>query len=457
MRGRSRLVRGVAGVMAGVVGLLMTSPALGAGPELSSEARGVLEREIEKARAARTTRGRTVAVWEMKTAGYPEIKNEFVTEFAVAKPDKVWVKGKDISVWGDGQTLTVRSESLKQYIQVPFPPLDRLRETIDQLSGGQMKTFPGEAVLRPSPSDYPLEETIKNIRAYSEVKKGENDGKAGLWVMGTGFDEKAAPGTPEFPVERFVSDHDGMTALLKQDWTVMYNAIARKKYEEDKRDDPAAEEPRAIEKARWTTTYQREMNVELGDSTFAFTPAPGDVKVAQFIFKRPGLVEQMSMLGKPVPDFTGWDLDGNQVNLRQFKGKVLVMDFWATWCGPCVQGMPSMQAIYDKYKDKGLHLMGVNRDAKGKTDKVKAFLSRKGFTMPQMDDSLGEAAELFKAMSIPCVVFVDKEGVVQDIEVGYLPGKEKETEAKIVKLLAGEALHTPEELAALLKQIGAAK
>jgi thiol-disulfide isomerase/thioredoxin len=414
----------------------------------------VLEREIEIARKASSTSGKTVAVWEMKTAGYPEFKNEFVTEFKVAKPDKLWVKGRDISVWGDGQTLTVRSESLKQYIQVPFPPVDRLRETIDQLSGGQMKTFPGEALLRPDPKDYPMEETIKSIRAYREVKPGEYEGKSGVWVIGTGFDEKSAAGTPDYPVERFISDADKMTAVVKQDWTEMYNAISQKKYEEDKKDDPSAEAPRAIEKAKWTTTHQREMNAEISASAFVFSPAAGDVKVTEFIFKRPGLTEQVAMVGKMVPDIKGKDLDGNDVSLRQFKGKVLVMDFWATWCGPCVQGMPSMQAIHEKYKDKGLVLMGVNRDAKGKTEKVKAFLGRKGFTMPQMDDSGGAAADVFQAMSIPCVVFVDKEGIVQEIEVGYVPGKEKETEAKIVKLLAGEALRTADELEAMKKQVG---
>lgn len=73
--------------------------------------------------------------------------------------------------------------------------------------------------------------------------------------------------------------------------------------------------------------------------------------------------------------------------------------------------------------------------------------------MPQFDDSGSVAADVFEALSIPCVVFIDREGIVQEIDVGYLPGKEKQTEALIVKLLKGEAVRTPEELEQFRRQV----
>lgn len=435
-------------------GLALARAGLGADtPSIVPEARELLEREQEIVRSAERIHGRIVSTWDMKVENFPGHVNEFVVEFAVAKADKLYVKAKDISVWGDGKTLTVRSENLKQYIQRAQPPAEKLRETIEELSGGAMKTYPGEALLRSGPGEYPLEETLKSVRAFTGVRRGECDGQAGVWIVGTGFDEKNEAGTPDYPVERFISDKDNLTSQMKQDWTDMYNAIAKKKYEEDSKDDPTTEPARVIERARWLTTYTREINPVLPAETFTFKAMDGDTQVQEFVFRRPGLETQVRLLGRPVADIRGKDLDGEPVNLRDLKGKVVVLDFWATWCGPCVQGLPSMQAIYDKYKDQGLVLMGMNRDAKGKTAKVKSFLARKHITMPQFDDSGSVAADVFEALSIPCVVFIDREGIVQEIDVGYLPGKEKQTEALIVKLLKGEAVRTPEELEQFRRQV----
>jgi thiol-disulfide isomerase/thioredoxin len=131
-----------------------------------------------------------------------------------------------------------------------------------------------------------------------------------------------------------------------------------------------------------------------------------------------------------------------------------MLDFWATWCGPCCASLPSMQMIKEKYADKPFVLVGMNREHAGDERKVKPFLARRNLTIQQFNDVEGKAAEaFFTTMSIPCVVIIDAAGNVADIENGYLPGKEKELMAKLEKLFAGKPVHTEEQIRALNEQM----
>lgn len=425
--------------------------------ELSPKARELFEREVAAHRRAQSAHGKIASLWEVKLKDLPPYSSETVTEFAVQRPAMLRIKTKDITAISDGVTLTLRSESLGQYLQRPCPKVSELGALIKDLSAGSVRNIPMESLLRPDPLEFPLEMTMSSMRRYDSAQPGESEGVKGVWVTGKGFDERSEQGTPDFDVKRFVEGESGMTTLLIQDLTSVYNATAQKKHQEDLRDDPDAPQPREYEKAAWTVRFTRELDAPLPPDTFTFTPSKTDRKVESFIFKRPGLVEQVSMIGKPLPSFSAVDLDGARVDLAAMKGKVIVLDFWATWCGPCVQGLPSMQAIEQKYKDRGLVMLGVNRDASGKTGKVKEFLKRKGITIPQIDDAKASIADTFFVKSIPCVVFVDRSGIVQEIDVGYLPGKETQTAEIIEKLLEGKPLRTQQQLQELREQVGAEK
>ena len=70
----------------------------------------------------------------------------------------------------------------------------------------------------------------------------------------------------------------------------------------------------------------------------------------------------LAMIGKPVPDFTATDLDGNPISLQDYRGKVVLLDFWAVWCGPCIAEMPNVKRVYNSYKDEGFDIIGISLD-----------------------------------------------------------------------------------------------
>jgi peroxiredoxin len=124
-------------------------------------------------------------------------------------------------------------------------------------------------------------------------------------------------------------------------------------------------------------------------------------------------------IGEPAPDWTLTTYSGEDISLTDLKGKVVVMDFWATWCGPCVESIPKLQALYEKYKDRNLAILGITYLEKG--DPV-AFMKKRDVTYPILPgDSIAKA---YRA-SLPMVYVLDPEGRVVDIFNGYF-GKESD-------------------------------
>ena len=141
---------------------------------------------------------------------------------------------------------------------------------------------------------------------------------------------------------------------------------------------------------------------------------------------------QHALIEKPAPDFTLRDLKGNQVSLSDFRGQPVVLNFWATWCSPCRVEIPHLEALYTKYKDQGLVVLGMNTE----TDymKVKRFAeSRISYTVV-LDG--GTQAQGYDVSGIPCTYYIDGEGIVQHRSVGFAPGDEVQIEEKIKQLLA---------------------
>ena len=106
--------------------------------------------------------------------------------------------------------------------------------------------------------------------------------------------------------------------------------------------------------------------------------------------------------------------------MKGLKGKVVVIDFWATWCGPCVAELPTMKKLYAEYKDKGVEFIGVSLDNKvGGLDKLKAFVTKEGIAWPQYfqgDGSDSKFSVSWGINSIPTVFLVDQEGKLFSVE-----------------------------------------
>ena len=123
-------------------------------------------------------------------------------------------------------------------------------------------------------------------------------------------------------------------------------------------------------------------------------------------------------VGTPVEDFQLVDLNGKTQSLSQYRGKVVLLNFWATWCKPCTTEMPAMQASFDKLRDKGFVVLAVNEledDAK-----VRDHIKQYGHTFPVLMDRDNKVANQFGVFGLPVSVFIDPQGRVQEYIKGGL-------------------------------------
>ncbi len=117
------------------------------------------------------------------------------------------------------------------------------------------------------------------------------------------------------------------------------------------------------------------------------------------------------------PDFTLTDMDGQKVSLSQFRGQVVVLNFWATWCPPCREEMPSMEKLYRDYKDKGLVMLAVNVDENGR-QAVEKFLQQTPYSFPILIDSESAAQNAYGVFRFPESFIIDRNGNVVEKIIG---------------------------------------
>lgn len=129
-----------------------------------------------------------------------------------------------------------------------------------------------------------------------------------------------------------------------------------------------------------------------------------------------------SLIGTDAADFELDLLDGAKFKLSDHMGKVVVLDFWATWCGPCVQALPVLMKVSGEYADKGVKLIAVNQQEN--KEKVAAFLKKNDWKLTVAMDTEGKAAELFLVRGIPQTVIVGKDGKIKQVHIGFSPGLE---------------------------------
>ena len=135
----------------------------------------------------------------------------------------------------------------------------------------------------------------------------------------------------------------------------------------------------------------------------------------------------------PAPDFVLDSNTGKPVKLSGYKGQVVMINFWATWCGPCRQEMPLLESIYKQYKNKNFTLLGVNvePDSKPAAD----WLKKTPVSFPVLYDVKSDVSNLYKVSGMPTTVFVDKKGNIRLIHRSYKPGDENEYMTNIRMLM----------------------
>ncbi|HLK69732.1 MAG TPA: redoxin family protein [Bryobacteraceae bacterium] len=159
-----------------------------------------------------------------------------------------------------------------------------------------------------------------------------------------------------------------------------------------------------------------KLDEPVADSVFAFTPPEGAKEVKEMsIFS--ALVPKSEMVGKDAPAFDIKGVDGKSYSLAALKGKPVLLDFWATWCGPCRKSSPIVEKLYREYKERGLTIIGV--DVGEERSVVEAFLKKNPMAYPSALSGDSGIQEAYKVKAYPTFVLIGSDGKVAAEEIGF--------------------------------------
>lgn len=137
-------------------------------------------------------------------------------------------------------------------------------------------------------------------------------------------------------------------------------------------------------------------------------------------------VMRLTPASSAAPGFSLASLAGEaDIRLEDYRGQVVFLNFWATWCAPCVAEMPAMQTLYDRYRDDGLVMIAVN--VREDRAQVQEFIDRLGLSYPVALDSNGSVTNLYNVRGFPTTMIIDREGTVIGVKLGYHDWDEQAT------------------------------
>ena len=146
-----------------------------------------------------------------------------------------------------------------------------------------------------------------------------------------------------------------------------------------------------------------------------------------------GSLASSGLAGQSAPDFVLKSAAGENLRLSEYRGDVVMINFWATWCGPCRDEMPLLDELYGRYQRVGFRLLGVNID--DDTRRAMAMVDELGVRFPVLFDEKEEVSKLYEVEAMPVTVLVDREGTVRYVHHGYQPGYEQDYLNEIRSLL----------------------
>ena len=135
----------------------------------------------------------------------------------------------------------------------------------------------------------------------------------------------------------------------------------------------------------------------------------------------------------PAPNFTLKSLGGKNLKLSEMTGNVVLINFWASWCGPCREEMPLLNDLHNKYQPLGFTVLGINVEEQ--VDSARGFLKNFPVDFPILLDSSNQVSKLYEVIAMPTTVVVDRDGKMRYLHKGYKPGDEKKYRDMVKKLI----------------------
>lgn len=402
---------------------------------VAPDARKVLARLKETAARTRQVSVK-ITMSTAVTLDGEEQKQEQSLTVAAARPNKVAVRSADDADAGqyavvcDGSTMTIYiGGAFNRYASKPAPA--SFAAFIDEASFGQRvepeSLIMGPHLLLPALLDGEAFDRFVG-RAASVTYVGRED------IAGTPCDHVRFA-LPRFDADLWTTaEGDARPVRLAPDMSRMLEGMGAMA-EEMKARMPRTE----ITFTAWATPEA------LPEPTFQFKAPDGAEKVDDLMKAMQDQggdddgAAHAALLGRPAPAMDLDLLDGGSMSLASHKDRnVVVLDFWATWCGPCVRGLPVVSKVAAEFKDQGVVFYAVNQQEPAAT--VRKFLEKRDLALAVPMDKSGKAARAFHVTGIPQTVLIGKDGTVQVIHVGFDPSMEEKLREQIRTLVDGRSI-----------------
>jgi len=335
----------------------------------------------------------------------------------LARPDKLaMTMGEAGAIYTDGKTVWFHRPTLKQYKALELDDIDRLVQVLPA-----MTDVAHPALL--SLGGLEVDEVLKRIEITGFVELSPEQKVATL----EGRAELPLGGLPSQDPLDFTATFDTETGLLRE-FTLDLSDVLKQ----------------SVQQSLAQRGIDRKVTVQRGQMSLRFedVEVDGDLPAETFTYKPPEEFEEVDRfgpqgpaVGEAAPDFIGTTLAGETVKLSDLRGNVVIMDFWATWCHPCLRALPHIQSLATEFADQPLVVLGINQDRPGSEKQVRAFVANKGLSFTQVMDEDHSIGRKYQVQAIPRTVVIGPEGRIRHSQAGFGPESAEALRAKIKALL----------------------